>query len=616
MSAPGTVGTAGAVGISGAVDGYTFPARLRGWVIARTDDRVNSGVRIEVRRGQQVIAEAVPTQPRPDVTKTEGVLSGFVIDCTGLATAEDFLDRKIQVRAVNEAGDWAVVEFWDKTLAAMNAEVAARKIMQVDVPEAVAILQALSRNPAFVGEAAAALMQSQKILEGTAQKIHQKPALPGRKITFIGAGSTVFAQNLLGDILLRPELAESHICLYDLDAERLRVSEIVARRICRTLGSPARIESTTDLSKALDGADYAINMIQVGGYRPCTVTDFEIPKQFGLRQTIADTMGIGGIMRALRTIPVLLNMVREMERLCPAVLHLNYVNPMAMNCWALSRASRVKTVGLCHSVQGTAAELARDLEIPAEEIAYRAAGINHMAFYLSLTHNGEDLYPRLAQIVEEGRVPDWNRVRYDLLGRFGYFVTESSEHFAEYVPWYIKRGREDLIARYAIPLDEYPRRCELQIALWDSLARRLMDPAEPLEIKRSNEYGASIIHAIESGQSTVIYGNVPNSGLISNLPEGCCVEVPCLVDRNGVQPTRVGALPIQLAALMQTNVNVQSLVVEAILADEPKHIYHAAMLDPHTASELELDQIRAMVDKLLEAHAGWTHIRRDSGVSV
>jgi alpha-galactosidase len=609
LNEPASSGRAEASGISGAIDGYTFPARLRGWVVARKDGRFNTGVRIEVFRGERVIAETVPTQPRPDVTKTDTALSGFVIDCAGRATADDFLERIVLIRAVNEEGEWAAIEFWDKTLAGMKAEVAARKIVQADVPDALAILQALSRNPAFAGEASAALARCQRIVEGVAEQPRVRRPSPGRKITFIGAGSTVFAKNLLGDILLRPELAESHICLYDIDPERLRISEIVARRIAGMLKSPAQIDSTTELTKALDGADYAINMIQVGGYRPCTVTDFEVPKQFGLRQTIADTMGIGGIMRALRTIPVLLGMVREMERLCPEVLHLNYVNPMAMNCWALSRASRIKTVGLCHSVQGTAAELARDLGIPADEIAYRAAGINHMAFYLSLTHDGEDLYPRLGQIVAEGRVPSWNRVRYDLLSRFGYFVTESSEHFAEYVPWYIKRGREDLITRYGIPLDEYPRRCELQIAEWDSLARTLMDPAAPLEIRRSNEYGAGIIHAMETGQPTVIYGNVPNTGLIQNLPERCCVEVPCLVDRNGVQPIQVGALPMQLAALIQTNVNVQSLVVEAILSDEPEHIYHAAMLDPHTASELELDQIRAMVDRLLEAHAGWTHIR-------
>jgi alpha-galactosidase len=278
---------------------------------------------------------------------------------------------------------------------------------------------------------------------------------------------------------------------------------------------------------------------------------------------------------------------------------------MAMNCWALSRASPIRTVGLCHSVQGTAAELARDLGIRPDEIDYRAAGINHMAFYLSLTHAGEDLYPRLRRLAADGRAPHWNRVRYDLLSRFGYFVTESSEHFAEYVPWYIKRGREDLIQRYNVPLDEYPRRCELQISEWDSLARTLTDPAAPLEIGRSNEYGAVIIHAIETGQPAVINGNVPNAGLIDNLPDGCCVEVPCLVDASGVRPTRVGALPPQLAALIQTNVNVQSLTVEAILTGRREHIYHAAMLDPHTAAEMDPDQIHAMVDRMLEAHEGW-----------
>ena len=425
------------------------------------------------------------------------------------------------------------------------------------------------------------------------------------KIAFIGAGSTVFAKNLIGDILSYPELGDCHIALHDLDPERLRVSEAVALRIARTLGRGTRVESTTDRRRALDGADYAINMIQVGGYEPCTVTDFELPKRYGLRQTIGDTLGIGGIMRALRTIPVLVEMARDMERLCPDVQHLNYVNPMAMNCWALARASRVRTVGLCHSVQHTAGELAADLGIPADEIDYLCAGINHVAFYLKLEHRGEDLYPRLREVVAQGRVPDRNRVRYDLLGRVGYFVTESSEHFSEYTPWYIKRGREDLIERYNVPLDEYPRRCERQIAEWDELRRRLQDPNEPLQIGRSVEYGARIVHARETGVPTVVYGNVENRGLIDNLPEGCCVEVPCLVDRNGVQPVRVGSLPPQLAALMQTNINVQALTVEAALTAKREHVYHAAMLDPHTAAELDLDQIWRLVDDLLAAHRDW-----------
>lgn len=424
------------------------------------------------------------------------------------------------------------------------------------------------------------------------------------KISFIGAGSTVFAKNLLGDILSFPELAEAHIVLFDIDAERLRTSEIVAHRVAKALGARPVIEATTDRRRAFDGADYAICMIQVAGYRPGTVTDFEVPKRYGLRQTIADTLGIGGIMRGLRTIPVLLEMCRDMEALCPEVTFLQYVNPMAINCWAINRASSIKTVGLCHSVQGTAEQLAQDIGVPVEAINYVCAGINHMAFYLRFERDGEDLYPRIRRVIEEGRVPDWNRVRYELFRRVGYFVTESSEHFSEYVPWFIKRDRPDLIERFNIPLDEYITRCENQIAEWEGL-RAELEGGAPIEVRRSHEYGSLIIHSIETGQPRVIYGNVMNHGLIDNLPQGCCVEVPCLVDKNGIQPTRIGALPPQLAALMQTNINVQALTVEAALTGKREHIYHAAMLDPHTAAELSLEEIWSLVDDLIAAHEGW-----------
>jgi len=429
------------------------------------------------------------------------------------------------------------------------------------------------------------------------------------KITFIGAGSTVFAKNLLGDILGQEALAGSTISLFDIDEERLRTSEVVAHRVAETLGIRPLIEATTDRRAAFDGCDYAIAMFQVGGYKPGTVVDFEVPKKVGLRQTIADTLGIGGIMRGLRTIPVFLEMAAEMEELCPDATLLNYVNPMAMNTWALFRATPIKTVGLCHSVQGTAEQLANDLKIPVQEINYLCAGINHMAFYLRFerqTAEGvQDLYPLLHQVVRDGRVPDWNRVRYEMLERMGYFVTESSEHFAEYVPWFIKRDRPDLIARYNIPLDEYVTRCENQIAAWEQM-RNLFEAEEfPLAVEPSKEYGATIIHSLETGEPSVIYGNVRNEGLIENLPAGCCVEVPCLVDKNGVQPTRVGTLPLQLAALMQTNVNVQALTVEAALTGKREHIYHAAMLDPHTAAELDVEQIWALIDDLIAAHGEW-----------
>jgi alpha-galactosidase len=429
------------------------------------------------------------------------------------------------------------------------------------------------------------------------------------KITFLGAGSTVFAKNLLGDILSFPELAQSHIVLHDIDEERMRTSEIVAHKVAQAVNARPTISTSLDRRAALEGADYAICMIQVAGYKPGTVIDFEIPKKYGLRQTIADTLGIGGIMRGLRTIPVLLDMCADMEELCPDVTFLNYVNPMAINCWAISEASDINTVGLCHSVQGTAHQLARDLQVPYEEINYLCAGINHMAFYLTferVTETGRtNLYPALHQVMADGRVPDWNRVRYEMLRRLGYFVTESSEHFSEYTPWFIKRDRPDLIQDFNIPLDEYITRCENQIAAWEQMRAIFEAEDIPLAVERSEEYGSLIIHSMETGQPRVIYGNVPNDGLIDNLPAGCCVEVPCLVDRNGIQPTQIGSLPPHLAALMQTNINVQALTVEAALTGKRDHIYHAAMLDPHTAAELSLDQIWALVDELIEAHGEW-----------
>lgn len=425
------------------------------------------------------------------------------------------------------------------------------------------------------------------------------------KITFIGAGSTVFAKNLMGDILSFPELADCTLSLMDIDAERLRTSAIVAHKVAKAVNARPTIEVTTDRRQALKDADYVICMIQVGGYKPSTLIDFEIPKKYGLRQTIADTLGIGGIMRGLRTIPVLVDICRDMEELCPNALFINYVNPMAINQWALNRATPIKTVGLCHSVPGTAGDLARDIGIPLEEINYVVAGINHMAFYLKFEHNGQDLYPRIRKVVEEGRVPDWNRVRYEMLTRLGYFVTESSEHFSEYVPWFIKRDRPDLIEQFNIPLDEYLRRCEEQIKEWEALRTYLEDEKNAITVERSVEYGSLIIHSMETGISRTIYGNVPNHGIIDNLPQGCCVEVPCLVDKNGVQPVKIGAIPPHLAALMQTNINVQALTVEAALTCKREHIYHAAMLDPHTAAELSLDQIWSLVDELIVAHGEW-----------
>ncbi len=468
------------------------------------------------------------------------------------------------------------------------------------------------------------------------------------KITLIGAGSTVFSRNLLQDLFTFPELHNSEIHLMDIDEERLRDSEIVAHRVADQAGAHPVIHATTNRSDALADADYVINMIQVGGYEPSTVIDFEIPKKYGLRQTIGDTLGIGGIMRGLRTIPVVLDIARDMEALASNALLLNYSNPMAMLCMALNRATSIRNVGLCHSVFGTAAELAHILDMPADEIDYLCAGINHMAFYLKFERNGEDLYPTLKKMAETDAMPTYERTRFEVLRNFGYFVTESSEHFAEYTPWFIKEGRQDLIDYYNVPLDEYPARCEEQIADWSAMREALLsdDPnamtdyterhqgqlrgyagrkieamrrhkpaeADVLEQKykqsraekdtrvHSGEYGTLIIHSMETDQPRVVYGNVGNQGIISNLPQDACVEVPCLVDKNGVQPTRIGMLPPQLAALMQTNINVQHLTVEAALTGKREHIYHAAMLDPHTAAELDLRQIRSLVDDLLDAH--------------
>ena len=454
------------------------------------------------------------------------------------------------------------------------------------------------------------------------------------KVTFIGAGSTVFAKNLMGDIWSYPELADATICLMDIDPKRLKQSEQVAGHIIKTLGNSPKVEAATDRREALQGADYVICMIQVGGYEPATVIDFEIPKKYGLRQTIADTLGIGGIMRGLRTIPVLIDIARDMEAICPQALLINYANPMCMNQWALNRATDIATVGLCHSVPGTAQELARDIGIPFDEVEYLVAGINHMAFYLKFARRdtGEDLYPLLHQVNEEGRFPPQNRVRYEMLKRLGYFVTESSEHFSEYVPWFIKDSAPDLIGQFNIPLDEYIERCKAGIISWQLLEKAEAEGRIPTreeilhalrdvntdgkewtvrsitslnEVARSVEYGSLIIHSMETGEARRIYGNVANDGIIDNLPAGCCVEAPCLVDGNGIQPTRIGAIPPHLAALMATNINVQSLTVEAALTGKREHIYHAAMLDPHTGSELTLDQIWSMVDELIDAHGDY-----------
>jgi alpha-galactosidase len=430
------------------------------------------------------------------------------------------------------------------------------------------------------------------------------------KVAIIGAGSTVFMRNIVRDLLQQPALISTHIALQDIDSKRLQESQLVARQIISALKVPATVSASMERREVLQGADVVITMFQVGGYKPSTVVDFDIPKKYGLRQTIADTLGIGGIMRGLRTVPVLVEIAREMRELCPKALLMNYVNPMAILSLAVQRmVPEIQYVGLCHSVQGTAEELAHDLGIEPANLVYTCAGINHMAFYNQFAQrlpdgSTEDLYPRLKALATAGNVPDGNRVRYEILRKFGYFVTESSEHFAEYSPWFIKRDRPDLIEKFNIPLDEYPRRCEKQMADWAAELQRI-ETQHDIEIKQSREYAASIINSLATGEPSVIYGNVLNNGLIDNLPTDCAVEVACLVDRNGVQPVKFGHVQPQLAALMRTNINVQQLTVEALMTEDPEYIYHAAYLDPHTSAELDLDQIHDLVDDLRRAHGDW-----------
>ncbi len=426
------------------------------------------------------------------------------------------------------------------------------------------------------------------------------------KITLIGAGSTVFAKNLLSDCMSFPELSDSTYVLFDINEARLHTSVKMAHQVAKAWNAHPTIVATTEPYVALEGANYAMNMIQVGGYEPCTVTDFEIPKKYGLRQTIADTLGIGGIFRALRTIPVMLDYADIMAEVCPNVTFLNYVNPMAMNTWAMLEATNINTIGLCHSVQGSYRHLCEAIGVNPDEVNYTCAGINHLAFYLRLEHKGEDLYPRIFEKVASGEyAPEWDRVRLDMMMRIGYYITESSEHFSEYGPWHIKRDRPDLIEQYHIPLDEYPRRCVDQIAGWGKMEADLEAGIGFENPRRSSEYGSRIIHAIETGEPTIVHGSVLNHDLIDNLPEGCCVEVPCLIDRNGIQPVKVGPLPPVLAALDRTNINVQELTVLAALTGDRNYVYQAAMLDPHTAAELSLDQIWQLVDDLFDAHEGW-----------
>jgi alpha-galactosidase len=418
------------------------------------------------------------------------------------------------------------------------------------------------------------------------------------RIAFVGAGSVEFTKNLLGDILSFPELRDAEIALHDIDPERLAVAEAMARYTAGVLGADPRIETHTDRRRALDGADHVINMIQVGGHA-ATLLDFEIPAAHGLRQTIGDTLGIGGIFRALRTIPVMHGIANDMAALCPDAWLLNYTNPMAMLCWATYAGTPLqKIVGLCHSVQNTTAQLAELVDVPFEEVSFLGAGVNHQAFILRFERDGEDLYPRLDRRIEAD--PELRRrVRVELYSRMGYFPTESSEHSAEYLPWFMHS--DEAIERFRIPVGEYIARSVENLELYAEMRASLESGAE-IEIERSQEYASLIIHSVETGHERVIYGNVRNSGLIPNLPDSACVEVPCLVDRNGVQPTVVGPLPSQLAALNRTFLNVCELTVRAALEGSREHVHHAALLDPNAAASLSPDVIHTIVEELIEAH--------------
>jgi len=424
------------------------------------------------------------------------------------------------------------------------------------------------------------------------------------KIAMIGAGSVVFTKNLVTDILLFPEFQDSEIHLMDIDQDRLDTAYGLTRRIIKKLEIKARAYATLDRREALRDASYVLNTIQVGGHEATTV-DFDIPEKYGLRQTIADTHGIGGIFRALRTIPVILDIARDMEELCPNALLINYSNPMAMNVWAVYQTSPIKVVGLCHSIQGTANQLARYIGVPYEKLRYRAAGINHMDWFLELEVNGKDAYPTLRKVMENTEIYQKDPVRFEMMKLFGYFVSESSEHMAEYVPYFIPY--EEKIKNLNVPIRELIRRDRMgneiykyyrKIAKGEKLPEEDPFPA----LKRSGEYASRIIHSMETGYRRCIHGNVKNENLITNLPYGCCVEVPCMVDKNGIQPTYVGKLPAQLAALNRTQINVQELTVRAILERKKEYIYYAALLDPLAKAMLRTDDIIAMVDELFGAH--------------
>lgn len=429
------------------------------------------------------------------------------------------------------------------------------------------------------------------------------------KITFLGAGSSVFVRNVLGDTMLHECFEELEYALYDIDPVRVQESKLMLESMNWKYRDGKVVircyVGLEQLGEALKGASFVINAIQVGGYEPCTVTDFEIPKKYGLRQTIADTLGVGGIFRALRTIPVMETFADYVDRYCPDALFMNYTNPMGILTGYMLRYTDINLVGLCHSVQVAVPRLLAALGMEYDErIQWKIAGINHMAWLLEVTKDGKDLYPEIKRRSLEQGYPDKDRVRHEIMHRFGYYVTESSEHNAEYMPYFIKRQYPELIERYNIPLDEYPRRCVKNIREWAELRDKLIGSHE-LEHQQSREYAAHIMEAVVTNKPFKFGGNVINNGLIPNLPAKACVEVPCISDASGVTPCFVGELPEQCAALNRTNINVQMLAIEAAHTRKKEAVYHAAMLDPHTAAELTMDEIISMCDDLFEAHKDW-----------
>ena len=421
------------------------------------------------------------------------------------------------------------------------------------------------------------------------------------KVAMIGAGSVVFSKNLTGDILSFPEFKNATLCYMDIDEERLRVGADLCRKVAKSLDANPTIEATTDRRKALQGADFVINMVQIGGFNS-TLVDFEIPRKYGLNFTIADTTGPGGLFRALRTFPMLSGLARDMDEICPNATLLNYSNPMSMNIQTVTRTSNIRVVGLCHSVQGTLDELLRYIGEKAEDVAFICAGINHMAFYTKLEKDGQDLYPRLFEAMNDPAIFAKNKVRFELMKRLGYFITESSEHNAEYSPYFMPHGR-DMIEKYDVPIDEYLRRCDGIVDEFERMKKFSKSDA-PMEVHRSHEYGSTIIHSMVTGKPSVVYGNMPNRGAISNLPHNAIAELPTLVDRAGLQFTQVGELPPQLIGYMQPHVTQQELFIRAALEGRRDHVYQAAMFDPLTAATLTLDKIVEMCDELIEAQRG------------